>query len=148
MSASSRPHSPKVCACGDAKSFDGRHRVRRRGVSPTRCDAFRYATSDPNVLGLPLLHRPQRHGHAATDCGVPFSGNWVSPNRAPYTLPLCSPGILDGVLKPSFVSSFFSNYADMTSRIIDHMSRILSMLTMCRVPEAFQCSLPMRFTMK
>ena len=48
-SAPSRPHSPKVCACGDAKSLDGRHRVRRRGVSPTRSDAFRYLPSDPTV---------------------------------------------------------------------------------------------------
>ena len=54
-SAPSWPHSPKVCACGDAKSLDGRHRVRRRGVSPTRSDAFRYLPSDPTVLGLRLL---------------------------------------------------------------------------------------------
>ena len=62
MSASSRPHSPKVCACGDAKSLDGRHHARRQGVSPTRSDAFRYVPSDPNVLGLRLLTRSQEAG--------------------------------------------------------------------------------------
>ena len=46
----------------------------------------------------------QRHGHGTPHRrgGVPFSGNRVSPHRAPHTLPLCQPGFSDGVLKPSF----------------------------------------------
>ena len=54
-SASSPVHSPKVRVCTDAKSLDGRHRVRRRGVSPTGSETFRYLFSDPMFLGLRLL---------------------------------------------------------------------------------------------
>jgi hypothetical protein len=54
-SASSRRHSPRVRACRRTKTLDGRDRVRRRGVSPTGSETFRYIFSDLTVLGLRLL---------------------------------------------------------------------------------------------
>jgi hypothetical protein len=55
-SASSPVHSPKVRACTDAMSSDGRHRRRPCGAYPIGSDAFRYFSSDPTLLGLRLLY--------------------------------------------------------------------------------------------
>ena len=49
-SASSPVHSPKVRACTDAMSSDGRHRRRPCGAYPIGSDAFRYFSSDPTLL--------------------------------------------------------------------------------------------------
>ena len=63
-SASSRRHSPRVRACRRTKTLDGRDRVRRRGVSPTGSETFRYIFSDLTVLGLRLLRRSAWCSHS------------------------------------------------------------------------------------